>query len=166
MSRRTIRASIVQFFTQPPLQGLPLIRSALEPQDQLVALGAADPASSFGVIYMPSGMDKRLSTPARTPAVGAAGIKLVTHEVHLQVCHYFEGTGAAAMDDCDGLIEDILTRLRSDARIGQDPTVVFEIEQGEGKIRWRVGETTFINDGEVAVTWFGVMFSAVEQIQA
>jgi len=166
VSRRTVRASVVQFFTSPPVPGLPVVRPALEPQDQLAAEGTYLPAQTLGVVYMPAGQDRRLSTPAKTSAVGVAGIKLIPHDVHLQVCHFFPGSGEDAMADCDDTLESILTRLRSEARLGQDPSAIFEVEQGDGRIRWRVGETVFLNEGDAALTWFAVMFTVVEQIQA
>lgn len=167
MSRNTVRYAVAQFFNSPPVPGLAQVRTALEKQDQLVAQGTATPAQSFAVIYMPSGQDERASGPAANAGVitAFAGIKLVPHEVHLQVCHFFDGTGADAMDDLDALLEAVLTRLRSDARIGQTPQTIFEVRQGTGQIRWRVGETEFL-EGNEALTWFAVMFTVVEQIQA
>lgn len=159
MTSASIRASVVGFFTQPLIPGLPTVTRALDQEQSLTADGVT-PLSSFAVVHIVDEKERRISGPA------VQGIRLVDYVIHLQVCHAFDGTGPEAADDLDALIENIKARIRSDPRIGQPPTAIFQAAQGQDpQIHVMRGQTEFLGEG-TPVTWFAIEFTTTEQIQA
>lgn len=158
MSSASIRASVVQFFTVPIVPGLPVVTRALEEMQALTADGVS-PTSTFGVVHILDEKERRVAGPA------TIGIRFVDYIIHLQICHAFDGSGPEAMDDLDALVEACKARLRSDPRIGQQPSTVFEASQGaDPQIHVMRGQTEFV-DG-IPTTWLAIEFLVTEQIAA
>lgn len=159
MSRATVRTAVQEFFTNPPLEGVTNLYRAMPIQVAVDPQGF-QPASTFGVIWIVSETERRMSTPAVT------GWRMVDYMVHLQICHAYDGEGEEAMDSVDALSEQIKARLRSNPQLGQQSNVIFEAAQGaEPHITGWYGEPTVLGDSGF-MTWFGIEFRVSEAITA
>lgn len=164
MSRHSIRLIAQRFLTTPPIPGLPVVQRGWDNQMQLVAMGGTVPDQTLACLHMPEDSENRVSVPA------VLGVRMVDHAMQLQVCHLLDGTGDDMADSTDDMIEAIVARLRSDPRMGQNPTDVFQNAQGTNpQIRTKVGDIQYINTGTAngtPVQWFFIEWTATEEVVA
>lgn len=163
MSRKTIRAAVVDWFTAPPIPGLDAVYpTAMRDTALLPASGTTVTGSrASGFVWIVDDKERRVATPA------VAGVRLVDYTVHLQIVHLsWQVKEADAADDLDTLVEAVKARLRSDPRLGQTPDVIFEAAQGKDpQIEGFYGEPQALDNGAIE-TWFAIGFTVSEQITA
>ena len=130
---------------------------------QLVANGMS-PEQTIACLHILEERENRMSVPA------VLGNRMASYLMHLQVCQLFDGTGDEIVDVNDRLIENIKARIRSDPRMGQPPSAVFEAGQGRGdQIAVSRGPVEYLNAdlaNGTPIVWFGITWTATEQITA
>lgn len=165
MSSRTVRNIVHQFLTTPNMQALPDIKLEWDNQMQLTATGISNPEQTIAALHIAKEVERRITTPAVT------GITLVDYTMQLLICHFFDGQGSEVANALDDLVEAVKIRLRSDPRLGQGPSAVFESAQNPigNKIIVNRGDTLYLNEGianGVAITWVGVEWVVTEEVAA
>ena len=153
-----------QFLLYPQIPDLPTIKRGWDNQMQMVASNPMEAINTISCLHIAWDRERRISVPA------PLGWKFVDYGLQIQVCHTMDSnSGDEVADAVDGLIEDIKVRLRSDPRMGQPPTAIFESAQGPAPdIEVVCGDTNYLNTGlanGTPVTWFTVSWTATEQVQ-
>jgi len=162
MSRATVRAALVSYFTPPAVTGLNTVYSSYPKRIPATAFrygqAAGTKTGTVGVIHIERSSEERIALGGIT-----SGKKEITYTVGLDLyCHSLQAHSEDAMADFDVVVENVLNKIRADRQLAAT-NVIFRA--GETLLECDFGEPKVIRDGATE-QWGVVRFEVVEIINA
>lgn len=162
MSRQTVRAAVVAYFSPPRVFGLnhvfPSMPKRIEGHWFRYGLPAGTPSGAVGIVHIIGESEDRI-------AIGGEhdGKKWVHYDVSLELYqHSVQRLSEDAMADFDVLVDNVKAALRADRRLDEWPVI---FEAGEKYLLGEYGEPKVLGDGSTEI-WGAVRFEVSEVISA
>lgn len=161
VGRKQVRSTLAGFIAPPAIDGINQVFTSFPKRiDFQVNSLPSQVNRCIAVIFIESETESRI-------AVGGAhsGWKRIDYTVVIQLFHHsLERLAGDAMDNLDGIIDDLKDKLRSDHRFG-DTSGTLVWQGAEPVIDVSYGEP-LSQKGNSIETWASVRFTVTQMIQA
>ena len=161
VGRKQVRSTLASFIAPPAIDGINQVFTSFPKRiDFQVNSLPSQVNRCIAVIFIESETESRI-------AVGGAhsGWKRIDYTVVIQLFHHsLERLAEDAMDNLDGIIDDLKDKLRSDHRFG-DTSGTLVWQGAEPVIDVSYGEP-LSQKGNSIETWASVRFTVTQMIQA
>ena len=161
VGRKQVRSTLASFIAPPAIDGINQVFTSFPKRiDFQVNSLPSQVNRCIAVIFIESETESRI-------AVGGAhsGWKRIDYTVVIQLFHHsLERLAEDAMDNLDGIIDDLKDKLRSDHRFG-DTSGTLVWQAAEPVIDVSYGEP-LSQKGNSIETWASVRFTVTQMIQA
>ena len=161
VGRKQVRSTLAGFIAPPAIDGINQVFTSFPKRiDFQVNSLPSQVNRCIAVIFIESETESRI-------AVGGAhsGWKRIDYTVVIQLFHHsLERLAEDAMDNLDGIIDDLKDKLRSDHRFG-DTSGTLVWQGAEPVIDVSYGEP-LSQKGKSIETWASVRFTVTQMIQA